>query len=200
MSVIQCYKLSSLHSLYMNMKCEAGKTFRRWEQLPTRHCEQAMKSLWSQTGTNTISLNDAVLLGMFTRVQTNESCVNIWLIVAGHDVAEYCIRGAVWTQGTEAWNAYPLLPCERGTPWLSSLRQRLGFIPAEGLAHVGPRNLCCGTVVLCVLRSQMSDLLWKVSLLCHLLSSAILPVLYNRRIKPFLSSFSDISSMQQSLS
>ena len=181
------------------MKCEAGKTFRRQEQLLTRHCKQAMKSLWSQTRMNTITLNGAVLLDMFTRVQTNELCVNIWLIVTGHDVAEYCIRGAVWTLGTEAWTMPThSFPSERDTTWFTSLSQMLWFIPPEDLAHVEPRNLCYDTVVLCV--PPMGDLLLKVSLVHHLLSSGILPILYNRRIKPFLSWFSDMSSMEQSLS
>jgi len=77
------------------MKCKAGETFRWQEQLLARHCRQAVKSLWSQARMNTVTLNDAVLSGMFTSVQINELGVNIWLIVTGHDVAEHCIRGAV---------------------------------------------------------------------------------------------------------
>lgn len=127
---------------------------------------------------------------MFTRVQTNELCVNIWLIVTGHDAAEYCIRGAVWTLGTEARNAYPLLSLRECAAWLSSRSQILWFIPPEDLAHVEPHNLCYGTVVLCVPGSQTSDLLSKVALVHHLLCSGILPILYNSRIKPFLSWFS----------
>lgn len=44
---------------------------------------------------NTVTLSDVVLLGTFTGVQTNEWCVNIQLIVTGHNVDEYCIRGTV---------------------------------------------------------------------------------------------------------
>lgn len=49
----------------------------RQQELLTRHCERAVKFLWSQTRTNVVSLNDAVLFKMFKRVQTNESHVDI---------------------------------------------------------------------------------------------------------------------------